>query len=151
MKIERSKNPALFFSEKEKEQIIEAIEKSEINTSGEIRIHLERKARGDFFGHAKETFEKIGMAKTKERNGTLIFIGVASKRFAVLGDIGIHEKVPVDFWDDIVSVMKKHFMEDRFADGISEAVVLIGAKLKEFFPYMEDDINELSDEISYSF
>ncbi|PIQ81768.1 MAG: hypothetical protein COV76_07100 [Candidatus Omnitrophica bacterium CG11_big_fil_rev_8_21_14_0_20_64_10] len=151
MKVERSKNPALFFSNAERARIVQAIREAEKRTSGEIRVHLERKAREPFYDHAKEIFEKVGMTRTRERNGVLIFIGLASRRFALLGDRGISEKVPADFWGAIVSAMEADFKEDRFADGIVRAVVSAGEKLGACFPCRRDDINELPDEISFSF
>jgi len=146
----RSGDPFLFFSDREKKQIVASIQEAEMNTSGEIRVHLERKADPDIISHAGREFERLGMTKTKDHNGILIFLGIRSKRFALLGDRGINEKVPEGFWDDIVRKMAGHFHNDEFADGISEAVLLIGERLREFFPYQRDDINELPDEISFS-
>lgn len=151
MKIERNNNPALFFSKAEKERIVRAIREAEMKTSGEIRVHLERKAREPFFEHAREVFEKIGMTRTKERNGVLIFINLASRQFAVLGDEGIHARVPENFWESIVMEMQADFQDDRFADGIVKAVLAAGEKLREYFPYERADVNELPDEISFSF
>ena len=150
MSIERSKNPALFFSNKERQQIKAAIQKAEKKTSGEIRVHLERKARENLYEHAKEIFKKIGMTETEEHNGVLILLGLASRRFVILGDKGIDEKVPEGFWQEMIEVMKNRFKDDLFAEGIVEAVDLIGEKLGAFFPYQRDDVNELTDEISYS-
>jgi len=150
MKITRSKDPILFFSKKEKEQIVSAIQKAEMNTSGEIRVHLERKAGPDIMAHARQEFERLGMARTELRNGVLIFLGVKSRRFAILGDQGIHEKVSPEFWNEIVKVMASHFKEDCFSDGIITSVNRIGEKLSTYFPYQRDDINELPDEISFS-
>ena len=134
MKIVRDKNPALFFSKKEKQAIEAAVATAELKTSGEIRVHLQRRAREPFFEHAKEIFEKIGMTHTKERNGVLIFIGLASQRFAILGDDGINQQVPEGFWD-----------------GIVHAVLEIGEQLQTYFPHQRDDVNELPDAISCSY
>ncbi len=150
MKVQRDKNPALFFSKAEKNAIINTIQEAELQTSGEIRVHLERRAREPFFEHAKEIFEKLGMTKTRERNGVLIFVGLASRRFALLGDKGIHEKVEAGFWDDVAVQMEEYFRQDQFAEGIIAAVAQIGVKLLEHFPYQRDDKNELPDAISFS-
>jgi len=150
MKIVRDNNPGLFFSKKEKESIVHAIQQAEKQTSGEIRVHLERQFKGEVMAHAKEIFERLGMTKTDQRNGVLILLGLKSKRFVILGDKGINEAVPSGFWDDVVGSMTKLFKEDRFAEGIAEAVLKTGEKLKEYFPYQRDDINELPDEISFS-
>jgi len=154
MKIQRDNNPILFFSRKERKSILDSIRRAEMQTSGEVRVHLERQLRGETeeekFQHAKEIFEKLGMTKTEARNGVLILLGIKSKRFFVLGDTGIHEKVPGGFWDEIVHEMTAFFKEDRFAEGIREGIARIGEKLKTYFPYERDDVNELPDEISFS-
>ena len=141
--------PMFFFSRKEKKQIVAAVREAEKNTSGEIRVHLEYRTRGPVFGHAQKVFRRIGMTKTDQRNGVLIFLATKDKKFAVLGDVGINEKVSEGFWNDVVGIMQDHFKRDKFAEGISEAVLRIGEKLKVFFPHQTNDKNELPDGISY--
>jgi uncharacterized membrane protein len=141
--------PMFFFSKKEKEQILAAVREAEKNTSGEIRVHLEYCAREPVFGHAQKVFQQIGMTKTAQRNGVLIFLSTKNKKIAVLGDVGINEKVPEGFWNDVVQIMQERFKQNEFAEGISEAVLRIGEKLKVYFPHEAHDKNELSDNISY--
>lgn len=148
--VTRSQDPMLFFSGKERKLIANAIREAELKTSGEIRVHLERLARENIFEHAKEIFEKLGMARTRERNGVLFFIGVRSQRFAVLGDRGIHEKLPHGFWGELTEEMTRCFNEDRFADGLVFAIQKTAEVLQKNFPYHREDLNELPDEISYS-
>jgi uncharacterized membrane protein len=138
-----------FFSRKEKKQILAAVQAAEKNTSGEIRVHLEYKTRGPVYGYAQKVFQRIGMTKTSSRNGVLIFLATHDKKFAVLGDVGINEKVPEGFWNDVAQIMREHFEQNKFAEGISEAALRIGEKLRAYFPYQSDDKNELSDGISY--
>ncbi len=141
--------PVFFFTKKEKAQILAAIQEAEKNTSGEIRVHLDYKARGPVYGHAQKVFQRIGMTKTAQRNGVLIYLATRDKKFAVLGDVGINEKVPEGFWNDVVGIMQSHFKQDKFAEGISEAALRIGEKLKAYFPHQANDKNELADGISY--
>ena len=148
--VTRSSHPLFFFSKNERERIVSAIQAAEMKTSGEIRVHLENKAKDNILDHAKLIFEKLGMARTQDRNGILIWMCIHSKRFVVLGDQGIHEKLQPGFWDELVTILENHFKENHFSDGIVEAVARIGEILKTHFPYQRDDINELSDEISYS-
>ncbi len=150
MKIQRSKEPLLFLSKQEKIEVVQAIQQAELKTSGEIRVHLERKIEGKPLTHGKEIFEKIGMVRTKERNGVLILIGVHSHRLVILGDTGIDEAVPEGFWDEVIALMIGHFKEDRFGEGLVAGIKTIGEKLCEFFPFERDDLNELPDELSYS-
>ena len=112
-------------------------------------MHLEYNAREPVYGHAQKVFQRIGMTKTAQRNGVLIFLATRNKKFAVLGDVGINEKVPEGFWNDVVGIMQEHFKQNKFAEGISDAVLRIGEKLKAYFPYQANDKNELSDSISY--
>jgi uncharacterized membrane protein len=67
----------------------------------------------------------------------------------VLGGVGINEKVPEGFWNDVVQIMAEHFKRNKFAEGISEATIRIGEKLKTYFPHQTNDKNELPDNISY--
>ncbi|MDO8519283.1 MAG: TPM domain-containing protein [Deltaproteobacteria bacterium] len=146
----RTKTPVLFFSKKEKEAIVRAIVEAEKCTSGEIRVHLESGQVSGAKERAKEIFEAIGMTQTVGRSGVLIYLNTRGHEFAILGDAGIHAKVGPDYWQDTAARMERCFREDRFADGIAQAVREIGEKLKTHFPCGLRDVNELPDEISYS-
>lgn len=139
-----------FFTKEQEESIIAAIQSAELNTSGEIRVHLEKTAKGDIVKEARQTFAKLKMHKTKARNGVLIFLVPARKEFAIIGDEGIHELVGEDFWQAERNLMQVHFRQGAFAEGICQVIEQVGEKLKAYFPYQSDDKNELPDEISYS-
>lgn len=139
-----------FFSAEEESTLIEAIRAAEKNTSGEIRVHLESKCKGEILKAAGKTFRRLKMNKTKARNGVLIFIAPERKEFAIIGDQGINAIVPQNFWADVRDILQKHFREAAFTEGIKEAILLIGEKLKAHFPYQSDDENELPDDISYA-
>jgi uncharacterized membrane protein len=139
-----------FFQPEEEDRIIDAIQEAELNTSGEIRVHLEDNLKGDVLQAAQKTFLKLEMHKTEARNGVLIFIAPEQRKLAILGDKGINERVPKDFWSEERDIMLAHFKSGNYADGVCAAVQQVGAKLKAFFPYQSDDENELPDDISYS-
>ncbi len=138
-----------FFSEEEKLQITDAIKSAELNTSGEIRVHVESKCKDDVLDSAAYWFEKLEMHKTEQRNGVLVYLAIDDRKFAILGDAGINAKVPENFWDEIKEFMRAKFKKGQFADGLSEAILRAGEQLKMHFPYQTDDVNELSDEISF--
>lgn len=138
-----------FFTKEEGNIIIEAIKNAERETSGEIRVHLEEKGRNDILKDARIIFRKLGMAKTKDRNGILILIAPDQRKLAIYGDQGINEKVSPTYWNGIVMEMQEKFGNNLRCEGVCEAVRKIGSKLKEHFPYKSDDVNELPDEISY--
>ena len=142
-------NPDKFFSTEEKEKIVKAIEEAETNTSGEIRVHLESDLKGDVLDRAAYIFERLEIQKTALRNGVLFYLAVNSRKFAILGDAGINEKVPANFWDIIKEKMGTHFRQGDFVAGLCEGIIMAGEQLKAHFPHQKDDINELSDEISF--
>lgn len=139
-----------FFNSEQQKRISSAIREAEENTSGEIRVHLESTVSGDVLDRAAWIFRKIGMHKTESRNGVLFYLAVKDKKFAVIGDLGINNKVPADFWDEIKKILEENFRNERFTEGLVKGILLAGIQLKEHFPYKRDDVNELPDEISYN-
>ena len=138
-----------FFSKDEEAAIVAAIRRAELATSGEIRVHLEVGAEAPALDVSKRIFHQLGMDQTADRNGVLILLEVDRREFAIIGDEGIDKVVSEDFWDTERDVMQQHFRRGEFARGIELAIEQVGAKLKQFFPYQTDDVNELPDEISY--
>ena len=141
--------PKDFFTTEEKQRIVEAIRKAEKNTSGEIRVHLEsNKKKKPAMQRAWEVFNMIGMHKTHLKNGVLFYIDVNQRVFSVLGDKGINNVVPDDFWDTINKKMLAGFSKGQYADALITGILQVGEQLKKYFPYQDDDKNELPDEIS---
>jgi uncharacterized membrane protein len=138
-----------FFSKAQQDQIREAIMEAEKETSGEIRVHVETRIEGDVLDRAAWIFNKIHMNKTADRNGVLFYLAVENRKFAIIGDLGINSKVQEGFWDMVKDLMEKEFRNDRFAEGLAAGINLAGHQLKEHFPFHKEDINELSDEISF--
>ena len=138
-----------FLTEEFQQEIIKAIEYAELETSGEIRVHIEDKCNGEVLDRAAYIFKELDMHKTALRNGVLFYLSIKDKKFAVLGDAGINSNVPSDFWNEVKDVVVKNFKEERFTEGLCEGIQLAGLKLKEFFPYQSNDNNELKNEISF--
>jgi uncharacterized membrane protein len=138
-----------FFTKEQREDIRQAILNAELDTSGEIRVHIESTCTGDVLDRAATIFDKMGMQKTDLRNGVLFYVAVKNRRFAVIGDTGINAVVPEEFWDDLKNMLLNHFRENNFTEGLIKGIEKIGDRLKMNFPYKEGDVNELSDEISF--
>lgn len=133
----------------EKERIVRAIGEAERQTSGEIRLRVERLCAEDVLDRAAWWFKKLKMHKTFLRNGVLIYVAVDDRKSAIIGDVGIHSKLGNDYWTQTHAAMTARFKEGALADGIVEAIGEVGQRLKEAFPYdAVYDKNELSDEIS---
>jgi len=137
-----------FLSAEEEKEIIKAIRFAEQNTSGEIRVHIEKSSKTDAFERAMEVFHYLKMDNTKQQNGVLIYVAVEDKTFVIYGDKGINDVVPVDFWDSTKDVMQSHFKHGGFKQGLIEGVLKAGQQLEKHFPWIHGDNNELSDDIS---
>ncbi len=138
-----------FFTREEEKAIMMAIARAELDTSGEIRVHIDNECKGEVLDRAASVFEKLGMVNTRERNGVLFYLAVKSHKFAVIGDAGINAKVPDDFWDGIKAHMVSRFSEGAVALGLMEGIEMAGKELKAHFPWHKNDENELPNEISF--
>jgi uncharacterized membrane protein len=140
---------ANFFGKEQKKLLKVAIAQAELNTSGEIRLHVDNHCKIDVLDCAASWFGKLDMHKTELRNGVLFYLAIKDKKFAILGDAGINAVIPEGFWDNIKEEMLSLFKEEKFVEGLIKGIEMAGDKLKEHFPYASDDVNELSDEISF--
>lgn len=137
------------FTEQQQKQVQDAIAQAELNTSGEIRVHIDKRCKEEPMKKAIAVFEKLGMHKTEQRNAVLFYLAMDDKKLAILGDKGINEAVPTNFWDEIRDLMVSHFKKGKFTEGLSKGIVMAGEQLKSAFPYQSDDTNELSNELTF--
>tara|TARA_Y100000589_G_scaffold246893_1_gene234804 strand:+ start:132398 stop:132835 length:438 start_codon:yes stop_codon:yes gene_type:complete len=139
-----------FLTPEQQEQVKQAIRQAELNTSGEIRVHIDKKCRGDnVLDRAAQIFDLLGMQKTELRNGVLIYVAVDDRQLAILGDVGVNQVVPDDFWESTRDIMLDYFKKGDYTQGLVKGILHAGEQLKKHFPYQTDDINELSDEITF--
>ena len=138
-----------FFTDIQQQAIIKSIEKAELNTSGEIRLHVEDTCKINPVERAIEIFEKLEMHKTELRNGVLFYLATKDKKIAVIGDKGINDIVTENFWDDVKNEIINQFKKNQFTEGICKGIEMAGEKLKIHFPFESDDTNELSNDISF--
>lgn len=132
----------------EEQKIVEAIGIAENMTSGEIRVHIESRCKGDVLDRGADLFFDLKMHETRDRNGVLIYVALKDRKLAILGDTAINAVVAEGFWDNATRLMIEHFKNEQYAIGIEKAVLLAGEQLKAYFPLKADDTNELSNEIS---
>jgi uncharacterized membrane protein len=131
-------------------RIVEAIREAERVTSGEIRVSVASFFWGDVEKTADKAFRRLGMARTADRNGVLIFLVPSRRRFAVLGDAGIHEKVGQAFWEDVSACLSAHFRKGAFTEGLVEGIRMVGDRLATHFPSAgAADRNELSEDVDF--
>ena len=148
-KLTTMSNAITILNREEDHKIVEAIKQAELNTSGEIKVHIENYCRGDVEQRSLTVFNKLRLNETKLRNGVLIYLAVKDRKLAILGDEGINKVVEYGFWNDVKDLMLSHFKDGRFTEGLEQGILRCGEKLKTYFPYQTDDINEIPDDISY--
>jgi uncharacterized membrane protein len=136
-----------FLSKLQHEAIVKAIGAAEARTSGEIRVVVARAPAADALAAAQKQFARLGMHRTKLRNGVLIFIAPRSQTFAILGDAAIHEKCGETFWKTLSEEMTAHLKRGEFTTALTHVIGKAGSLLAEHFPRQKDDQNELPDEV----
>ena len=104
----------VFLTSEEEQEIVAAISMAEKETSGEIRVHIEKTTSKVPYDRALEVFEELKMHQTELKNGVLIYLAVADKTFVICGDKGINDVVPEDFWDTTKDAMMSHFKSGNF-------------------------------------
>ena len=137
-----------FLSQAEEQEIVEAIRQAELNTSGEIRVHIEASTTLVHYDRALEVFQELNMNATKAANAVLIYVAVEDHKFVIYGDKGIDAVVPDNFWESTKNSIQQHFKNGNFKQGLIEGILTAGEELKAHFPWDEDDVDELPNEVS---
>ena len=138
-----------FLAQLRHDEIVAAIGAAELKTSGEIRVFVSHRRLDDPMAAARRAFEKLGMTRTRERNGVLIFVAPRAQAFAVLGDSGVHERCGDSFWQQLAAELSEHFRQSQFTEGVVQAVAKAGELLAQHFPRQADDRNELPDAVAH--
>ena len=140
------------FAKEDLAAIASAIGEVEKTTAGEIRVSIRqrrkwREKKRTLEELAQQEFHALGMTKTKDRTGILIFLLLEDKKFFILADDGIHARVEDGMWDKIAKEMSTHFSQKNFRLGIIQGVKSVGMELTKFFPRKSDDTNELPNDV----
>jgi uncharacterized membrane protein len=136
-----------FLNQLQHDAIVAAIRAAEKKTSGEIRIFVSRKRVADAVVAAQVQFERLGMTKTRHRNGVLIFVAPRARKFAVIGDTAVHQRCGEIFWQVLAAEMSGHFQKSEFTSGIVHGIQKAGDLLAVHFPPAAGDGNELPDAV----
>lgn len=137
------------FSDDEQQRIRTAIEKAELQTSGQLRVCIEKTCKESALDRAAKYFQQLDMHKTKQRNGVLIYVATVDRKFAIIGDAGINKVVAETFWDDTREAMLQCFKYGNIIEGIVTGLEIAGDHLKKYFPHQSDNKNELPDDVAF--
>ena len=138
-----------YFSDDDLNALSEAISQAEMRTSGELRVHVEKRCKEDVMDRAAFVFEKLKMHLTEQRSGVLFYLSIKDRKFAILGDAGINAKIEAGFWDQIKDRMMEKFRQERPVEGLKVGIAMAGEKLKDLFPIADQHLDELSNEVSF--
>ncbi|HPT14398.1 MAG TPA: TPM domain-containing protein [Bacteroidales bacterium] len=138
-----------FFTPEQQEDMKLAIMDAELDTSGEVRIHIETRCPGEANDRAAHIFKLLDMDKTELRNGVLFYLAIENRKFAVIGDSGINAMVEENFWQQIKGILIDNFAKGKFTEGLVISIGKVGLELKKYFPHQRNDVNELSDDLSF--
>ena len=136
-----------FIQQLREPEIVAAIRAAEQKTSGEVRVFISDKDVADPVAAAQAQFNLLGMEKTRERNAVLIYLAPGSRKFAVIGDTGVHARCGDAFWQELARSMTEHFRKSEFTEGILQGIRRAGELLAGHFPRRPDDTNELPDRV----
>lgn len=139
----------------EMDSISVKIAEVEKKTIGEVRVSIHKartfkERRLNVYEMAVKNFYDLGMEKTKDKTGVLIYLLLSDKKFQIIGDEGIHKKVSKEFWDVLAMKTAEHFKQNKFVEGISYAIEEVGNVLSREFPMKKGDTNELSNDVVIS-
>jgi uncharacterized membrane protein len=135
-----------FVAQLDDSKIARAIATAEEKSSGEIRVFVSRQkpeTDAEALALAQRIFTRLGMTKTKHRNGVLLFFAPATQKFAIIGDSGVHEKCGPAFWEEVAVALTPMLKQREFTSAVISGVERAGKALADHFPRAPDDSNEL--------
>lgn len=139
------------FTDRDLDDIAATVGRVERATSAELRVHLEeRLPRGvDPLQRAQALFQRLGMHRTRGRNGVLVYLALEDHKLAVLGDEAIHARVGTAYWEHVRDLMVGHLRAGASRDAVVLAVEELGRVLAAHFPQSGgDEPDELSNRVS---
>jgi len=140
-------NANQFIATIEDQQVIQAIQFAEAQTSGELRVFVTDKIIEDPIAEAWKTFERLNMRDTAQRNAVLIFVGPKARKFAIVADEGIHHFCKEAFWNQLAHQLSEGFKAGDYTSSLVRLIEEIGRALAAHFPRLGSDVNELPDKV----
>lgn len=132
----------IFLNEAEEDLIAQRIAAVERQTSGEVHVHLASgRIHKGIMEDAAYVFQQLGLDRTRQRNGVLIYVAVAAHQFAILGDEGIHRVLGQEGWDAEAAKLHEAFAKGDFGPGLLAVIDDIGAVLTKHFPAVAGEHN----------
>jgi uncharacterized membrane protein len=138
-----------FLDQLQHKDIEAAIRHAEQKTTGEMRVFVSRHEPAEIIAAAQKEFDHLGMHKTADKNGVLIYVAPRARKFAIIGDAGVHQRCGDSFWEAVAGEMTEHFRKTRFTEGIIHGIQKAGELLAQHFPAQGKHPNQLSDDVAH--
>ena len=133
----------------EQREVIGAIAAAESRTSGEIKVHVETRCRGgDALVRTRALVRRLRLDRAALRNGVLIYVAVHDRKFAVAGDVAVHDRASQLLWDEVARMLGEHFRRGEYRQGLLLAVARVGDALAAHFPPQPGGDHPVSNRIS---
>ena len=139
------------------QRLMQRVGASERRHSGEIRIHIEASLPWSYLWRdasarhrAVALFGKLRVWDTEHNNGVLIYVLLAERAIELVADRGVARFVDAAVWRDTVARLGVALRQDRFEDGLTQALQEVSAVLVAHFPAADEApgaaVNQLPDE-----
>ena len=136
-------------NEADEQRVVRAIANAERGNRGEVRVHLEAKCpTPDPVQRARALYVKLKLDRTRDDTAVLLYVAPRSKVCAVWSGAGLHARPDAGFWKSVTDAVANRSKEGRLADGLCDALGLIGELLRKHVPGEDPAGNELPNTIS---
>jgi len=126
-------------------RVREAVEAAERRTSAEIVVAIAPFFLGRVWSAARRAFARLGVARTRARNGVLVFVAPSRRQVVVLADEGALARVDASVWSDAAARIANAFALGRGTSGLVDGIEWLSRALSGPFPHERADVNELPD------
>jgi uncharacterized membrane protein len=127
-------------------RVREAVEAAERTTSAEIVVSIAPFFLGRVWHAAQRAFARLGVSRTRERNGLLVFVVPSRRQVVVLADEGALARVDPSVWPETATQIATAFARGHGTTGLVDGIARLARSLRGPFPHEHADVNELPDQ-----
>ncbi len=123
------------------ERLTRRVAASERRHSGQIRLCIEGGLPWSYLlrgarprERAVTLFGKLRVWDTEHNNGVLIYLLLADHAIEIVADRALARTITPQAWQALIGPMRAAFREERYEDGLSQALAEVSALLVKHFP-----------------
>jgi putative membrane protein len=96
---------------------------------------------------ARAAFVELGVSRTRQRGGVLVYVSLFERRVEVVADVGVDDQALGAEYRDAVRALELSIAQDGPYDAFVKALARIEGPLASTLPRTVDDVNELGDDV----